>query len=255
MNNVVEISNLGMKYHSMNGEITALVNINLTIQKGEFVSIVGPSGCGKSTLLSLIAGLVSPTSGIVLIDGKEVTGPSQKVGYMLQKDHLFEWRTILQNVLLGPELRGTLNDDTKEYALMLLDTYGLYEFKDKYPSQLSGGMRQRVALIRTLVTKPEILLLDEAFSALDYQTRLVVSEDIYKIIKKESKTAILVTHDIAESISMADRVIVLSKRPATVKKIFEIKLTCEDRTPMSSRDAPEFARYFNGIWKELDIHV
>jgi len=255
MNNVVEISNLGMKYHSMNGEITALVNINLTIQKGEFVSIVGPSGCGKSTLLSLIAGLVSPTSGIILIDGKEVTGTSQKVGYMLQKDHLFEWRTILQNVLLGPEIRGTLNEDTKEYALMLLDTYGLYEFKDKYPSQLSGGMRQRVALIRTLVTKPEILLLDEAFSALDYQTRLVVSEDIYKIIKRENKTAILVTHDIAESISMADRVIVLSKRPATIKKIFEIKLTCEDRTPMSSRDAPEFGRYFNGIWKELDIHV
>ena len=255
MNNVVEISNLGMKYHSMNGEITALVNINLTIQKGEFVSIVGPSGCGKSTLLSLIAGLVSPTSGIILIDGKEVTGTSQKVGYMLQKDHLFEWRTILQNVLLGPEIRGTLNEDTKEYALMLLDTYGLYEFKDKYPSQLSGGMRQRVALIRTLVTKPEILLLDEAFSALDYQTRLVVSEDIYKIIKRENKTAILVTHDIAESISMADRVIVLSKRPATIKKIFEIKLTCEDRTPMSSRDAPEFGRYFNGIWKERDIHV
>ncbi|WP_027621406.1 ABC transporter ATP-binding protein [Acetivibrio clariflavus] len=255
MDIVVEINNLGMKYHSMNGEITALENINLTVKKGEFLSIVGPSGCGKSTLLSLIAGLVLPSFGSILVDGKEVTGPSHKVGYMLQKDHLFEWRTIMQNVLLGPEIRGTLNEETKEYALKLLDTYGLYDFKDKYPSQLSGGMRQRVALIRTLVTKPEILLLDEAFSALDYQTRLIVSEDIYKIIKRENKTAILVTHDIAQSISMADRVIVLSKRPATVKKIFEIKLTCENRTPMTSRDAPEFRQYFNGIWKELDIHV
>lgn len=255
MNSVVKISNLGMKYHSMNGEITTLENINLAVKKGEFLSIVGPSGCGKSTLLSLIAGLILPTSGSVLVDGKVVTETSQMVGYMLQKDHLFEWRTILQNVLLGPEIRGNLTADTKEYALKLLDTYGLYDFKDKYPSQLSGGMRQRVALIRTLVTKPEILLLDEAFSALDYQTRLIVSEDIYKIIKKENKTAILVTHDIAESISMADRVIVLSKRPATIKKIFEIELTCQDRTPMSSRDAPEFRRYFNGVWKELDIHV
>jgi len=255
MSSVVKISNLGMKYHSMNGEITALENINMTVEKGEFLSIVGPSGCGKSTLLSLIAGLVLPSSGSILVDGKEVTGSSHKVGYMLQKDHLFEWRTILQNVLLGPEIQGNLTDDTKEYALKLLDTYGLYDFKDKYPSQLSGGMRQRVALIRTLVTKPEILLLDEAFSALDYQTRLIVSEDIYKIIKRENKTAILVTHDIAESISMADRVIVLSKRPASVKKIFEIKLTCENRTPMTSRDAPEFRQYFNEIWKELDIHV
>jgi NitT/TauT family transport system ATP-binding protein len=255
LNSVVKINNLGMKYHSMNGEITALEDINLTVEKGEFLSIVGPSGCGKSTLLSLIAGLVFPTTGSIMVDGKAVTETSQKVGYMLQKDHLFEWRSILQNVLLGPEIMGTLTEDTKEYALKLLDTYGLYEFKDKYPSQLSGGMRQRVALIRTLVTKPEILLLDEAFSALDYQTRLVVSEDIYKIIKKENKTAILVTHDISESISMADRVVVLTRRPATVKKIFDIELTCQDRTPMSSRDAPEFARYFNGIWKELDIHV
>jgi len=255
MNGVVKINNLGMKYHSMNGEISTLKNINLTVKKGEFLSIVGPSGCGKSTLLSLIAGLIFPTSGNIEVGSKAVYGTSKKVGYMLQKDHLFEWRNILQNVLLGPEIRGTLTTKTRKYALKLLDTYGLDEFKDKYPSQLSGGMRQRVALIRTLVTKPEILLLDEAFSALDYQTRLVVSEDIYKIIKRENKTAILVTHDIAESISMADRVIVLSKRPATIKKSFEIMLTCESRTPMSSRKAPEFAKYFNEIWKELDIHV
>lgn len=255
MNSAVEINNLGMKYHSMNGEINTLENINLTVKKGEFLSIVGPSGCGKSTLLSLIAGLILPSSGSIFVEGKVVTKTSEKVGYMFQKDHLFEWRSIWQNILLGPEIRGTLNCDIKEYAIKLLDTYGLYDFKDKYPSQLSGGMRQRVALIRTLVAKPEILLLDEAFSALDYQTRLAVSEDIYKIIKKENKTAILVTHDIAESISMADRVVVLSKRPATIKRIFEIVVTCGSRTPMGSREAPEFVKYFNEIWKELDIHV
>ena len=255
MNYVVSVRNLGMKYHSLNGEIDALQNINFSVSEGEFISIVGPSGCGKSTLLSLIAGLMAPTTGEILVDGKPVSETSEKVGYMLQKDHLFEWRTIYQNVILGPEIRRTLNQETKEYALKLLATYGLYEFKDKYPSQLSGGMRQRAALIRTLVAKPQILLLDEAFSALDYQTRLAVTEDIYSIIKKENKTAILVTHDIAEGISMADRVIVLTKRPATIKAIHDIKLSCENRTPLASREAPEFREYFNKIWKELDIYV
>ena len=174
---------------------------------------------------------------------------------MLQKDYLFEWRSILQNVTLGLEIRKTLNSKNEEYVHRLLETYGLYEFKDKYPSQLSGGMRQRAALIRTLVLKPDILLLDEAFSALDYQTRLAVTEDIYSIIKRENKTAILVTHDISESISMADRVVVLTKRPAYIKSIHTIELTCEIRTPFSSREAPEFRHYFNTIWKELDVHV
>jgi len=252
---LLELHNVGMKYQSLNGEITALENINLHVKKGEFISIVGPSGCGKSTLLSLIAGLILPTSGKILLNGKMVTGTSNEVGYMLQRDHLFDWRNILGNALLGLEIRNSLNEESKQYVVELLKTYGLYEFKDKYPNQLSGGMRQRVALIRTLATKPDILLLDEAFSALDYQTRLAVSEDIYSIIKKEKKTAILVTHDIAESISMADRVVVLSRRPGTIKNIYEIKLSCENRTPLSCRDAPEFRYYFNKIWKELDVHV
>ncbi|MCX7922813.1 MAG: ABC transporter ATP-binding protein [Clostridia bacterium] len=252
---IVEVHNLGMKYQSMNGEINALENINLSVKRGEFISIVGPSGCGKSTLLSLISGLISPSTGKILINGKEIEGTSREVGYMLQKDHLFEWRTILENVLLGLEIRKTLTPESREYVTELLKTYGLYEFKDKYPGQLSGGMRQRAALIRTLAVKPDILLLDEAFSALDYQTRLAVTEDIYLIIKKENKTAILVTHDIAESIGMADRVVVLSKRPATVKSIYEISLSCSDRTPLSCREAPEFRYYFNQIWKELDVHV
>ena len=244
-----------MKYQSLNGEITALENINFSVRDGEFVSIVGPSGCGKSTLLSIISGLLSPTTGSVLILGEKVTGVSLKIGYMLQKDHLFDWRTIYQNVMLGLEIRKAVTSEAKEHALKLLKTYGLYEFKDKYPNQLSGGMRQRVALIRTLVTDPQILLLDEAFSALDYQTRLVVNDDIFTIIKKENKTALLVTHDISESISMSDRVVLLSKRPGTVQNIYNIKLSCDNRTPLSSREAPEFRYYFQEIWKGLDVHV
>jgi NitT/TauT family transport system ATP-binding protein len=255
MISVVEVHNVGMKYQSLNGEITAIENITLSVQDGEFVSIVGPSGCGKSTLLSIISGLLPSSSGTVLLLGEKVTGTSPKIGYMLQKDHLFDWRTILQNVMLGLEIRKAVTPKAKEQAHRLLETYGLFEFKNKFPNQLSGGMRQRVALIRTLVTNPQILLLDEAFSALDYQTRLAVNDDIYSIIKRENKTAILVTHDIGESISMADRVVVLSKRPGTVKTIYDIDLRIQNRTPLSSREAPEFQHYFQRIWKELDIHV
>lgn len=255
MHEVVEIHNIGMKYQSLDGEINALENIDFSVRDGEFLSIVGPSGCGKSTLLSIIAGLLPATAGRVLLKGERITGTSRKIGYMLQKDHLFEWRTIYQNILLGLEIQKNVSKKAKERALELLKTYGLYEFRNAFPNQLSGGMRQRVALIRTLVTDPEILLLDEAFSALDYQTRLAVNEDIYSIIKKENKAAILVTHDIAESISMADRIVVLSNRPGTVKKIYDIRLSCEIRTPLASREAPEFRHYFQKIWKELDVHV
>ncbi|MBC2725403.1 ABC transporter ATP-binding protein [Desulfosporosinus sp.] len=255
MKPVVEVQNVGMKYQSLNGEITALENINFSVRDGEFVSIVGPSGCGKSTLLSIISGLIFSTSGTVLLSGEKVTGTSPKIGYMLQKDHLFDWRTIYQNVMLGLEIRKSVTKAAKDRAAALLKTYGLYEFKDNYPNQLSGGMRQRVALIRTLVTDPQILLLDEAFSALDYQTRLVVNDDIYSIIKKENKTALLVTHDISESISMSDRVVLLSKRPGTVKEIYEINLNNDNRTPLSTRETPEFRYYFQEIWKGLDVHV
>lgn len=255
MGAIVELHNLGMKYHSLNGEVTALENISLTVEEGEFVSIVGPSGCGKSTLLSILAGLLRPTEGSVIIGGRPVTGTADQVGYMFQKDCLFEWRTIFENVILGLEITKALNEAAKERVLKLLETYGLLEFRDKYPNQLSGGMRQRAALIRTLAVDPQILLLDEAFSALDYQTRLAVTEDIYGIIKREGKTAILVTHDIAESISMADRVIVMTKRPGTIKSIYGINLTCDRKTPINCREAPEFRYYFNRIWKDLDIHV
>lgn len=252
---IVNVQNVGMKYQSLNGEIDAIENVTFSVDKGEYVSLVGPSGCGKSTLLSIISGLLKATHGKVFIENEEVLKTTDKVGYMLQKDYLFDWRTIYQNVVLGLEVRKILTTENKAYTLELLKTYGLYDFKDKYPSQLSGGMRQRAALIRTLAVKPEILLLDEAFSALDYQTRLAVTEDIYGIIKNENKTAIMVTHDISESISMSDRVIVLSKRPAVVSSIHEIRFDCPERTPLKCREAPNFREYFNTIWKELDVHV
>ncbi|MFU0800737.1 MAG: ABC transporter ATP-binding protein [Xylanivirga thermophila] len=252
---IVSFDDVSMTYHSLEGETKTLEKISFNVEAGEFIGIVGPSGCGKTTILSLIAGLIAPTSGDVYVDGKKVNGPSPLVGYMLQQDHLFEWRTIWQNVMLGLEIQNKVTSQNIDKVNKLLDIYGLGEFKNHYPHQLSGGMRQRVALIRTLAIDPKILLLDEPFSALDYQTRLAVSDEVGTIIKKENKTALLVTHDIAEAISMADRVIVLTKRPAKIKSIHTINLTCQDHSPIKCRQAPEFRQYFNKIWEELDIHV
>ena len=244
MEKILEVKNICKTYQAQNGEIEALKDINFSIKQGEYISIIGPSGCGKSTLLSIIAGLENKTSGEIYVNGK--------IGYMLQKDNLLEWRTIYKNVLLGLEIQKSLTSQNKEYIVELLKKYGLYEFKDKYPRQLSGGMRQRVALIRTLAIRPKILLLDEAFSALDYQTRLIVTEDIYKILKNENITALMVTHDISEAISMSDRVIVLTHRPASVKKIYDIDFEMENRTPLTCREQPKFSQYFNLMWKELE---
>ncbi|MFP4698210.1 MAG: ABC transporter ATP-binding protein [Eubacteriales bacterium] len=251
----MKINDLSFTYHTLSGETQAINKVSFDVKKGEFISIVGPSGCGKSTLLSLIAGLLTPTEGEIYIDNQPSFKTLNKVGYMLQKDHLFEWRTVIKNITLGLEIQKKISKDNVKYINDLLKMYGLYDFKDYYPSHLSGGMRQRVALIRTLALKPEILLLDEPFSALDYQTRLAVSDDIGTIIKNENKTAILVTHDIAEAISMADRVLILTKRPASIKKSFVIELSIDNRTPFTSRSAKEFSNYFNQIWKELDIDV
>lgn len=254
---IVEIKNIGMTYHSLEGETVAIKNIDLNILEGEIVGIVGPSGCGKSTLLSIIAGLIQPSTGSVLINGKEVTKSNRNIGYMFQKDQLLEWRTIMQNVILGLEIQGKLTPEDYKVAKEMLENYGLGDFINSYPSQLSGGMRQRVALIRTLLLEPDLLLLDEPFSALDYQTRLAIADEIGIILKREKKTGLLITHDIAEAISLSDRVVILSKRPAHIKEIIDINLTCPDgcRTPLKCREAPEFRHYFNKIWKELDVHV
>lgn len=253
MENILEVKNIGKKYQNKEGEILALKNVNFRVKKGEFVSIIGPSGCGKSTLLSIIARLEEKTTGEIYIEGEKVNGISSKIGYMLQRDCLLEWRNILSNTMFGLEVKGKKDNVDKEYVLELLKKYNLYEFKDKYPSELSGGMRQRVALIRTLAVKPKILLLDEAFSALDYQTRIMVTNDIYYILRKEKITAIIVTHDISEAISMSDRVLVLSKRPGTIKDIHKINFGIENRTPINCRESPKFSQYFNTLWKELGV--
>jgi NitT/TauT family transport system ATP-binding protein len=243
-----------MNYHSLKGETEAIKDINFSVEDGEFVSIVGPSGCGKSTVLNIIAGLLKPSAGTVCIGGTECNVISKKIGYMFQRDHLFEWITVWDNVALGLKIQNRLDDNAREKINNLLKNYNLWDFRNHKPDELSGGMRQRVALIRTLALDPEVLLLDEPFSALDYQTRLNVSDEIYGIIKKEDKTAIMVTHDISEAISMSNRVVVLSKRPATIKKIININFQSEYSTPLKHREAPEFRIYFNEIWKELDFN-
>lgn len=251
MEKILEVKNISKKYQNQKGEVIALENVNFRIQKGEFVSIIGPSGCGKSTLLSIIAGLEEKTTGEIYIEREKVEGISNKIGYMLQRDCLLEWRSIWSNTMFGLEVKGKKDKESKEYVEELLKKYNLYEFKDKYPSELSGGMRQRVALIRTLAIKPKILLLDEAFSALDYQTRIMVTNDIYEILRKEEITALIVTHDISEAISMSDRVLVLSQRPGTIKDIHKIDFEMENRNPIKVRESPKFSKYFNTLWKEL----
>ncbi|TAH68882.1 MAG: ABC transporter ATP-binding protein [Anaerolineaceae bacterium] len=252
MSELLRIDHISYTYHSLDGETPALMDVSFHVNDGEFLGIVGPSGCGKSTLLSLIAGLLTPSCGSIYINGKDIKSSGKNIGYMLQKDHLLDWRNTLKNVTLGMEIQHKLSDNSYVQINELLNTYGLITFKKSFPSELSGGMRQRAALIRTLLLEPDILLLDEPFSALDYQTRLEVADDIWGIIRKEKKTAILITHDISEAISMSDRVIVLSNRPGTVKQIFDIKLSISDRTPFTARSAPEFREYFNSIWKELN---
>lgn len=255
MQPLLSFEQISFAYHTMNGEISALSHLSFSVQEGEFVSVVGPSGCGKSTILNLIAGLLTPEEGTILLNGEPLVRSRYPIGYMLQKDHLFEWRTIYENILLGLEIQKKKTPERLEHIEQLLKDYGLSDFKDARPSQLSGGMRQRAALIRTLALEPSLLLLDEPFSALDYQTRLSVSDDIWQIIKKEKKTALLVTHDISEAISMSDRILVLSKAPARIQLELPVTLTMEHRTPMAVRSAPEFKQYFNQIWKELNPHV
>ncbi len=247
---LMQINDVGLIYQSKNGETEAVKNFKLKVKNGEFVSIVGPSGCGKTTMLSIMSGILPVTSGEVLLDGKNIKDTKKYIGYMFQRDELFEWRTVWQNIMLGLEIKKQVSQKQKDYANSLIEKYGLKDFVNKKPKELSGGMRQRVALIRTLVLEPQILLLDEPFSALDFQTRLSVCDDVASIIKNEHKTAILVTHDISEAISMADRVVVLTKRPATVKTEFDINLG--NVTPLQKRENPEFSNLFNLIWKELD---
>lgn len=250
MKEIVKLTDLSLIYQSIKHETTALKDINLSIQEQEFISIVGPSGCGKTTILSLIAGLIKPSKGNVLVMGKVPTTKDDVSGYMFQRDNLLPWRTIEKNIYFGLELKHKNTKERKAYALSLADKYGLKDFLKKHPSELSGGMRQRVALIRTLALKPELLLLDEPFSALDYQTRLQLCDHVFEIIKKEKKTAILVTHDLMEAITMSDRIIVLSARPGQIKAIHKTKFD-RSLTPFERRQTDECKKLFDKIWQEI----
>lgn len=245
MNEIVKVTDLSQTFYTKEGELEVLKDINFSLNEGQILTLLGPSGSGKSTILNILTKLLKPTSGDVVIKGN--------IGYMFQKDHLLEWRNIMDNITIGLEIQNNKTKESIEQVEKLLKTYGLWEYRYMYPKELSGGMRQRVALIRTLAVNPDILLLDEPFSALDYQTRLLVSDDVFKIIKNENKSAILVTHDISEAISMSDVVVALSKRPATVKNIYNIDLRQnENLTPLQTRKVPEFQNYFDILWKELD---
>ncbi|NLD26934.1 MAG: ABC transporter ATP-binding protein [Acholeplasmataceae bacterium] len=237
-----------MNFCTKEGNLEVLDNINFRIDEGEIVALVGPSGSGKTTALNIIAGLLKPQAGEVIVNGD--------IGYMFQRDNLFEWRSIYKNVILGLEIQKKLTQENLEKVVRMLKIYGLWDFRNNYPSELSGGMRQRVALIRTLATSPALLLLDEPFASLDYQTKLLVSVDIYKIIKQEKKTTIMVTHDLSEAISMSDRIIILTARPAKVFRIHEIKLNLnEEKTPLTARKADNFRYYFDLLWRELNENM
>ncbi len=242
-NEILRFENVTLTYHTKRGETTATDALTFSVREGEFVAVIGPSGCGKTTVLSLAAGLLTPSSGEVTRRGS--------CGYMLQKDELFPWRTIEKNIFLPLEIKRQNTAERRERAIGLAKKYGLGDFLLSYPPQLSGGMRQRAALIRTLATEPDILLLDEPFSALDYQTRLNVCEDVSSIIRSEEKTAILITHDISEAVSLADRIIVLTKRPARVAFEHELDFGDENR-PIKRREKPQFSAWFEILWKELN---
>lgn len=248
----VGIRDLTHVYVSGKGAFVALEKVGFTLEAGEFVSLVGPSGCGKTTILSIIAGLITPTEGHVEIGGHPVSGPSRKVGYMLQHDYLFPWRTILANSVIGLELNGNVTSEQKTEAVRLLAEMGLEDVAGNYPHQLSGGMRQRVALVRTLITSPDILLLDEPFSALDYQTKLKLEQLVSETLRARRKSAILVTHDITEAIAMSDRVIVLDRGPGRVRREISVPGSIRAASPMKAREMPGFHALFNEIWGELE---
>lgn len=251
MSAFLSVNNIQMLYETPAEETEAVKDVSFGVEKGGFVSIVGPSGCGKSTLLSCIAGLQRQQKGTITLDGRDISHSLSNVGYMLQSDNLLPWRSVWRNVTIGLEIQKKLTAENIDYVSGLLEKYGLWQFRDSFPNRLSGGMRQRVALIRTLALKPQLLLLDEAFSALDYQTRVNVSCDVWEILRKENKTLVMVTHDIPEAVAMSDRIVVLSKRPAVVAEVVDIDFGEERPNPIEVRRHPKFQQYFNTVWKEL----
>lgn len=251
MNPVLTLDHVSYSYHTPSGETPALKDVSFSVRPGSFTSIAGPSGCGKSTLLSLIAGLIAPEKGCIRFYKSDAMPAAARIGYMLQHDTLLEWRTIYKNILLGLEVTHQCTEQKKRLAADMMHDYGLASFKNSHPSELSGGMRQRAALIRTLALEPDLLLLDEPFSALDYQTRLTVCDDISTIIRSRKKTAVLITHDLSEAVSAADRILILTRRPGHIKDTISITFPKEADSPLKRRNFPEFSVYFNEVWKIL----
>lgn len=249
----IELRHVTHLYLSAHRAFMAVKDINLRVEEGEFICLVGPSGCGKTTLLSLIAGLEQPTSGELFIDGKPVSGTSSQVGYMLQQDYLFNWRSIEDNVFLGLEIQGIRNKETEEYALHLLEEMELVDVRRSSPTQLSGGMRQRVALVRTLACQPDVLLLDEPFSALDYHTKLKLEDLVFTTLRRHKKTALLVTHDLSESIALGDRVTILSRNPGQVRMELTIPPAIRNALPFEARNQEGFQDVFHQVWKEMEV--
>lgn len=253
---VIEVCDVYKSFIHPSGEIIEVLSgVNLSVQRQEFLSIIGPSGCGKSTIFNIIAGLLEPDSGKVMVHGEEINRTTGHVGYMMQRDLLLPWRSVLDNVSIGLEIQGMSKNERYEKARVYLERYGLLSFAHSYPTMLSGGMRQRLALIRTLVTNPDIIMLDEPFSALDYQTRLVLEEEILTILKNENKTCVLITHDIEEAIALSDRVAVMTKRPTSVKRMYDIRLASRHGSVMKARSDHRFKEYFESIWRDLDIQI
>jgi NitT/TauT family transport system ATP-binding protein len=246
------IENLHHTYFTRTTATTALSDITLDVKEGEFISFLGPSGCGKTTLLSIIAGLIEPTEGTVLLENKPIKTSQNDIGYMLQQDYLFPWKTIEENIQLGLKINGTLTNEKKEHTANLLKQMGLNHVGASYPKQLSGGMRQRVALVRTLATEPKLLMLDEPFSALDFQTKLKLEDLVSNTLKNFNKTAILVTHDIGEAIAMSDRIILFSPSPGKVHKTFLVPDELKNLPPFKARNHPVYTELFQTIWKELE---
>ncbi|ADU31569.1 ABC transporter ATP-binding protein [Evansella cellulosilytica] len=248
----LQLEKVEKTFFSKDSMTEAIKDINFAVNEGEFISLIGPSGCGKSTILSLISGLIRPTSGNVLLDGKEIKKPTPETGYMLQQDYLFPWLTIEENITIGLKTMGKLTEDKKKHAKYLLNEMGLAETAKQYPSELSGGMRQRVALVRMLSTQPKLLLLDEPFSALDYQTKLKLEDLVFSTIKEHKKTAILVTHDIGEAIAMSDRVILIGHSPGQIKNVFKIPNQLSTKLPFDVRNHSLYNEWFQEVWKELE---
>lgn len=252
----IEARNVSMVFGDDTGEGTLVLdNVSLKVHDGEFVAVVGPSGCGKSTVLNLLSGLIAPTRGALYLDGEQVAGASKNYGYMLQRDLLLNWRTILRNVTLGLEVRGVAKQRARDLAQKYLQFYGLGGYEHKYPSELSGGMRQRAALARTMILNPSIMLLDEPFVALDFQTKLILESELAKSVAAGHRSVLFITHDVEEAVSLAHRVMVMSKRPGRIKAVHEIHLDCDRTDPVSARKAPGFGEYVTTIWGELEIQT